>query len=121
MWVEEFIPDLDISKYFSASDIVVLPYRAASQSGIIPLAYHYNKPVIASNLESLEEVINDGETGHIFQLENAEDLQAKILDFFNKCSYDSYEENIIEYKRNFSWESFVCGIEEVCRALDERR
>ena len=33
----------------------------------------------------------------------------------------SYEENIIEYKRNFSWESFVSGIEEVCRALDERR
>ena len=43
------------------------------------------------------------------------------LDFFNNCNYDLYEKNIIEYKRNFSWESFVSGIDEVCKALDERR
>ena len=121
IWIEDFIPESEISKYFSASNVVILPYRTASQSGIIPLAYHYNKPVITSDLESLKEVIDEEKTGHTFQLGSVEDLQTKILDFFNNCNYDLYEKNIIEYKRNFSWESFVSGIDEVCKALDERR
>ena len=117
-WVEKFISDSEVPIFFSASDVVVLPYRTASQSGVIPLAYNYNKPVITSNLVSLTEVIEEGRTGHTFDLES--ELEVKILDFFN--SYDShpYEENIRKYKKIFSWDSFINGIEDVYSRLNER-
>ena len=120
MWVEDFIPDSEISKYFSASDIVVLPYRSASQSGIIPLAYHYNKPVITSNIESLMEVVQQNKTGYIFENGNVADLSAKILNFSNDYNSESHDQDIEDYKVSFSWNFFISGIEDLCQKLNER-
>ena len=117
VWVEEFISDEEVSKYFSASDVVVLPYVSASQSGVIPLAYHYNRPVITSNIKSLSEVVKDGRTGYIFERGDIDDLSVKISDFFNNYSDEFYSKNIEEYKVNFSWDYFISGVEEVCKKL----
>ena len=48
-WFDNYIPDNLVHNYFCASDFAVLPYKTASQSGIIPMAYHFNTPVIVSN------------------------------------------------------------------------
>ena len=119
-WVEDFIPDSEISKYFSASDIVVLPYMSASQSGIIPLAYHYNKPVITSNIDSLVEVVQENKTGYIFERGDAIDLSLKISSFFNDCDSGFHNQEIENYKVNFSWDFFISGIEDLCEGLNER-
>ena len=116
-WIEEFIPEKKIPVLFSACDVVVLPYRTASQSGVIPLSYHYNKPVITSNIKSLVEVVENGKTGHIFNSES--DLKLSILDFFDKYDSQLYENNIKEYKKSMSWDSFIHGIEEVYLKLNE--
>ena len=115
--IEEFIPEKKIPILFSACDVVVLPYRTASQSGVIPLSYHYNKPVITSNIKSLVEVVENGKTGHIFNSES--DLKLSILDFFDKYDSQLYENNIKEYKKSMSWDSFIHGIEEVYLKLNE--
>ena len=52
IWIDKFVTDDDVSIYFSASDVVVLPYKNASQSGVVPLAYHYEKPVICSDIKN---------------------------------------------------------------------
>ena len=117
IWVERFIPDSEIPIFFSASNVVVLPYRTASQSGVIPLAYNYNKPVITSNLESLTEVIDEGKTGHTFDSDS--ELSSEILSFFNSYKRDIYEKNIYDYKKNLSWPSFINGIEDVYSRLNE--
>ena len=96
---------------------MILPYRTASQSGVIPLAYNYNKPVITSNLESLTEVINEGKTGYTFESES--ELESKILSFFNNYNSNTYEENICDYKKNLSWDSFINGIEDIYSRLNE--
>ena len=116
-WIEEFIPEKKIPILFSACDVVVLPYRTASQSGVIPLSYHYNKPVITSNIKSLVEVVDNGKTGHIYNSES--DLKLTILDFFDKYDGQLYENSIKEYKKSLSWDSFIDGIEEVYLKLNE--
>lgn len=117
VWVERFISDSEVPVFFSASNVVVLPYRTASQSGVIPLAYHYNKPVITSDLESLSEVIDDGKTGYTFSEKNGLDM--KILDFFNNYNEQFYENNIKDYKQKLSWDLFISGIEDIYFELDE--
>jgi len=110
-WYNKYIPDEFINLYFSASNYVVLPYRSGSQSGIIPIAYYYNKPVIASNVNGLVEFINEN-TGLIFENENIKEL-ASILedciknytpDLFknmdtmkNKLSTSNYTKEILEF------------------------
>ena len=120
VWVDKFVEDSDVSAYFSAADVVVLPYRTASQSGVIPLAYHYNKPVITSDLESLVEVVKDGKTGLIYNSDKEEDLCLKILDFFKNHKSGLYEKNIIEYKQSFSWDDFEKSIIRITDILNER-
>ena len=73
-WYNEYIPDNLVNLYFSASDYVVLPYRNGSQSGIIPMAYHFDKPVISSNVNGLVELVNNN-TGLIFENESIENLK----------------------------------------------
>ena len=69
IWYNEYIPDESINLYFSASNYVVLPYRSGSQSGITPMAYYYDKPVIVSNVSGLVELVDEN-TGFIFENEN---------------------------------------------------
>ena len=117
-WKEMFIQENEISTYFSASDVVVLPYKSASQSGVIPLAYHYNKPVITSDLESLKEVVIQGKTGFIFKLDEPDSLSSNILQFFENYDQDYYKKNIELHKKNFSWSNFVKGIENLFNRID---
>ena len=112
-WVTKYIPDEQVNLYFCASDFVVLPYKNASQSGIVPMSYHFNKPIIVSDVEGLSEMVINGITGYIFKNKNIKDLksimESCILDkkndidknmikqFSNKLSTKSYAQNIINF------------------------
>ena len=100
----KFVENSDIPKYFCAADVVVLPYKSATQSGIIPIAYHYNKPVITTNVGGLAECVLHGKTGFICDT-NPQSISNGILEFFN--SNENFINNVNEYKKQFSWEIFV--------------
>ena len=116
-WKNEYINDNEVHYYFSAADIIVLPYRSASQSGIIPIAYSYDLPVIATNVGGLPEVIEDGRSGFIVSLDNPTELYEKINLALNEKKI--YEMNIFikTYKNNFSWGNFINGIEILYKRL----
>jgi glycosyltransferase involved in cell wall biosynthesis len=78
--VNRWIKDEEVAKYFSGVDLVVLPYIDASQSGVIPIAYSFKLPVVASNIGGLPEQIDDGVTGYLSEPGNYEELA-------NKCVY----------------------------------
>ena len=105
-WITEYIPEDRINIYFSSCDYVVLPYKTSSQSGIIPMAYHYQKPVIVSNLPGLTELVVDQKTGHIFNNHDVDGL-AKLLE---DCITDRKEivlPEIEKFKNKISTEKFT--------------
>ena len=69
-----YIPDKEIEKFFAACDLVVLPYESATQSGIVQIAYGFEKPVVVTNVGGLPDVVNDGRTGYIVEPGNPKAL-----------------------------------------------
>lgn len=106
----DYIPNEDVGLYYAAADVVALPYISATQSGIIQIAYNYNKPVITTNVGGLPEVIEEGQTGFVVPAQNAQMLAAAIIRFFKIKGGINFTENIQKYKQRFSWENLARGI-----------
>lgn len=105
----KYIDDREVPKYFSAADVCVLPYKSATQSGIIGICYQYNLPVIATNTGSLREMIEPYNTGLIVNEVTYQALTSTIEKFF-ASSIARFEENIEQYKQKYSWENFSYSI-----------
>ena len=107
-----FIPDNEVGKYFSAADVVVLPYKTASQSGIVQIAYHFDTPVIVSNVGGLPEIVDEGKTGYC--VEPSPNAFAKAIKaFYENDNISEMNSNISEYKSQFSWDAMVKAIEKL--------
>ncbi len=92
--LNEFIPNEEVAKYFQPSDLVVLPYRSATQSGILNLAYGFFKPVLVTNVGGLAEFVDDGKTGYVIKPDSQKDLIDGIINFFAQREKINFEENI---------------------------
>lgn len=92
--VDEHVPDEDVAKYFTASDVVVLPYVSATQSGITQVAYAFGLPVISTDVGGLPEVVRDGETGYIVRAEDEEALADAIVRYFSGGERERLSENV---------------------------
>ena len=83
----EFIPDKETELYFTAADVLVLPYTHIYQSGVLFLGYSFGLPVIASDVGSLREDIVEGKTGYVFKSEDPVDLARTIERYFASNLY----------------------------------
>ena len=110
---KEFIPTTDVKYYFSAADAVVLPYKSATQSGIVQVAVNFEKPVIATNVGGLGEVIQDGKAGFIVEKENPKAFAKALIRFYEENREKEFSHNIKSLKEKYSWENFVKGIFEL--------
>jgi len=115
IWHKKYIPNDEINIYFSASDLIVLPYRKISQSGIIPMAYHFNKIVVCSNLPSLTDHVIENQTGYFFKDNNSDDLSAILTEIYHNHNFTQSKEYINEYKNKFSFDNFSKHFEELLK------
>jgi glycosyltransferase involved in cell wall biosynthesis len=92
--LNKFIPNEEVAKYFEPSDLVVLPYRSATQSGILNLAYGFYKPVLVTDVGGLAEFVDNGKTGYVIKSDSQKDLIDGIINFFNQREKINFEENI---------------------------
>lgn len=99
-----FITDSEVRYYCSAPDCVVQPYRNATQSGVTPLAYHFNKPMVVTNVGGLPDLVPDGRVGLVAEPTPAS-LAEHILEFY-KLGEDHFLPHILEEKQRYSWEHF---------------
>jgi len=113
--VSDFVPDLNVKYFFSASDVVVLPYSDATQSGIIQIAYHYDKPVIATDVGGLAEVVRNNETGLIIEPKNPSAIAKAVIDFYEKGLEEKFTINAREEKKKYTWEKFVDSVKELIK------
>lgn len=104
----KYIPETDIPLYFSAGDVCVLPYRSATQSGIVGISYHFNLPVIVTNTGGLAEMVEENKTGMVVNEINPVALSSKIKEFFD--GNNNYTANIEDYKKLNSWENLAKDI-----------
>ncbi|RPH33051.1 glycosyltransferase, partial [bacterium] len=107
----DYVPNDLVGRYFSASDVVVLPYVSATQSGIAQIAYNFDKPVIATDVGGLAEVIVDGETGYVVPPEDASRLAAAIKKFYDEGREAEFAARVRQEKGKYSWENMVASIE----------
>jgi glycosyltransferase involved in cell wall biosynthesis len=107
----DYISNDKVSLYFSAADIVVLPYLSATQSGITQIAYNFDKPVIATNVGGLAEVVIDGRTGFIVPPNDADALAKAINRFYSEKREQNFIDAVKNEKTKYSWENFIRAIE----------
>jgi glycosyltransferase involved in cell wall biosynthesis len=102
---DHFIPNESVHLYFTAADTVVLPYRHATQSGIIPLAYATGRGVVTTRVGGLPEMVDDGISGIIVPPEDPAALAQGIRSYLDR--QPDFERQIPETARRFSWEHYV--------------
>lgn len=94
--------------YFAAADAVVLPYRSATQSGVVQLAYGYGLPVIVTPVGALPEMVRPGETGWVARDSSPEGFADAVLQFLdNREGLSSMRPAIEAFRHEFSWEAFA--------------
>ena len=102
-----YIPDDKVPLFFSASDVVVLPYRTATQSGISAISYHFGIPMITTNVGGLKEAIEKPGTGIVVDKIDASAIAGAIEEFFRDTDRGRFERNIILERDNLSWNGFA--------------
>ncbi|MDI6779059.1 MAG: glycosyltransferase [Bacteroidota bacterium] len=110
-----YVPNEIVNIFFSAADLVVLPYISATQSGITQIAYNFDKPVIASDVGGLAEIVIDGKTGYIVPPNNPTKLADAIIKYFDEEREQNFSDNVKIEKRKYSWEHFVETIEDLVK------
>ena len=108
----EFIPNAKVVNYFCAASVVVQPYKDATQSGITQVAYHFEKPIITTNVGGLSEIVIDGRDGYVVEPDEKKLADALFM-FFANDKEKEFEFNVKEDKKRFSWDNLLSAIEKV--------
>lgn len=106
LWHTDFIPDERVGDYFCAVDVVVLPYKSATQSGVTQVAFYYHIPVIATRVGGIHEMITDNEHGLIVSPDQKE-IAGAIVRFYENNLEEKFSKNIAQDNAKYSWSSFV--------------
>jgi glycosyltransferase involved in cell wall biosynthesis len=102
----DFIPNSEVRYFFSAADLVVQPYKHATQSGITQIAYHFEKPMVVTNVGGLAEVVPDGRVGFVADVAPVSIADA-ILRFYEPGSLPGLAGHILDEKKKYSWDAFT--------------
>lgn len=104
-----FIPDNEVRNYFSIADIVAQPYRSATQSGVSQIAYHFEKPMLVTNVGGLAEIVPHGKVGYVVDVEPIQ-IANSLFDFFTNKRSDEFVENIKIEKQKYAWSKMTAAI-----------
>lgn len=105
----DFIPDEEVGNFFCASDLVVQPYKTATQSGVTQIAFHYEKPMVVTNVGGLPEIIPNDKIGYVVEPE-PDDIAKGIANYFNQECENRFVEGIKKEKQKYAWSNMTQAI-----------
>jgi D-inositol-3-phosphate glycosyltransferase len=109
---DRFINEDEVGALFSAADLVVQPYKSATQSGVTQIAYHFDKPMLVTDVGGLSEIVPDGKCGYVVQPQ-PKAIADSILDFFENNRSQSFIEGARKEKAKFTWNKMTAAVSEV--------
>ncbi|MES2836619.1 MAG: glycosyltransferase [Bacteroidota bacterium] len=104
-----YIPSSDVKYYFCAADIVAQTYKTATQSGVTQIAYHFERPMLVTNVGGLAEIVPDGRCGYVTET-NPQSVANALNEFYTQNKEQQMQQNVATDKANFSWKAMVDGI-----------
>lgn len=119
-WWDRYIPNEDVPALFHEADVVVLPYVEATQSGVVPVAYQFGVPVIATRVGGLAEVVLENHTGFLVPPRDPEALAGAILRYFQEDLQETFRLNICEFRKQLTWEQAVLNLVNLVRECSDR-
>ncbi|MBR4263666.1 MAG: glycosyltransferase [Paludibacteraceae bacterium] len=108
----EFIPDADLRKYFGAADLIVQPYKSATQSGVTQVAFHFEKPMLVTNVGGLAEIVPDHQMGYACE-PSADAIAEDLLDYFTNNRQSAYTECLKKEKTKYAWSNMTKAFVEI--------
>lgn len=112
----DFIPDDEVRYYFCAADMVVQPYKHATQSGVTQICYHFDRPMLVTNVGGLPEIVPNGKVGYVVE-PNAQSIADAIVDFYGNHREFVYRDNIKVEKKKFAWSAMLDKIFEMAGGI----
>jgi D-inositol-3-phosphate glycosyltransferase len=109
---DHFIRDNEVPLFFSAADLVVQPYRTATQSGVTQIAYYFEKPMLVTDVGGLKEIVPDGKCGYVVK-PVPESISDAICDFVEYNRKDVFVKGVKLEKEKYSWDKMTAAIHEV--------
>ena len=106
-----YVPDVEVKEFFSASDLSVLPYRSATQSGVVAVSYNFGVPIVATDTGSLKRDIAERGTGFVIDSQSPEELAAAIRRYFDEPGWkEKFSEGIDDELKRLSWSNFCAEL-----------
>jgi glycosyltransferase involved in cell wall biosynthesis len=112
----KFISNEDVKLYFSAADLVALPYRSATQSGVTQVSFHFEVPTLVTNVGGLGEIIPDKIAGYVVE-PNGKAIAEAIIDYFENNRMPSFTEGMKKEKQKYDWKIFVDEVIDLYKKL----
>ncbi|MCB0761679.1 MAG: glycosyltransferase [Flavobacteriales bacterium] len=113
-----YISDDEVPAFFCASHVCVLPYKSATQSGIASISFHFDLPMIVTNVGGLSEAIHHNENGLLVDRPDAGLISEAVGAYFKSDAEQRFRQNIRLYKREHSWEQFASRLVRFCETLN---
>ena len=110
----DFIPDSQVVNYFCSADVVVQPYKSATQSGVTQIAYHFDKPMIITDVGGLAEFVPHQKVGYVVNPDPSA-IASAVIEFYRSGKEAEFSANAAVEKQKYSWERMVKAISEVAK------
>lgn len=108
----DFIPDHEVNRYFCAADLVVQPYKSATQSGVTQIAFHFERPMLVTNVGGLPEIVPDGKVGFVVE-PDARRIADALVRYLEGDWQQRLAEGVRAEKQKYAWENMTRAIFDV--------
>jgi glycosyltransferase involved in cell wall biosynthesis len=115
-----YISNTEVQHYFNGADIVAQPYKSATQSGVTQIGYHFNKPMLVTNVGGLAETIPHMKVGYVVE-PDSEEIANALIDFFENKRLEDFSGNILKEKERFSWDKMTNSIMQLANQIRKKK